>query len=280
MSKADRRARKRENKYQGRAEREAAAKRAKQRSGFVRGAIAVILIGGGIALIVALTADDNKSDAASTTTGPSAVTAPTTTVAAVPTTPTTALPAFTKTVCNDDKPPAGGERATFTKAPEMTIDPAKTYTATMATSCGAITIELDAKNAPIATNNFVFLARNKLYDGLTFHRVIPNFVVQGGDPKGDGTGGPGYSVAGEPPTDGYPLGALAAAKGGDDPNGTMGSQFYIVTGTEGMALPNQYARFGVVTKGIDVARTLESLGSADGTPSRELYMFSVSISES
>ena len=268
MSKADRRARKRENKYQGRAEREAAAKRAKQRSGMIRGAIAVVLIIGGIALILFLGRGDKKAAT------------PTTAKPAATSTPTTALPAFTKTKCNNDAPPAGTKAPTFSKAPAMTIDKTKTYTATMKTSCGTITIALDAKNAPVATNNFVFLARKHFYDGLTFHRDIPNFVVQGGDPKGDGSGGPGYSVAGEPPKDGYPLGALAAAKTNDEPAGTMGSQFYIVTGTNGMALPDQYARFGVVTKGIDVARTLESFGSADGKPSRKLYIFKVSISES
>jgi cyclophilin family peptidyl-prolyl cis-trans isomerase len=273
MSKADRRARKRENKQQGRAEREAALKRQKQRSGLIRGFIVVIVIVAVFGVILFLGRKDSKK-AASTTTKPAATT----------TTPTTtALPAFTKTACNNDKPPAGTKRPTFSKPPPMTINKAKTYTATMTTSCGSITIALDAKKAPVATNNFVFLANHHFYDGLTFHRVVPNFVIQGGDPKGDGSGGVGYSVKGEPPTDGYPLGALAAAKTTTEPAGTMGSQFYIVTGTEGMALPNQYARFGVVSKGIDVARTLDTFGvagSSTGAPSRKLYIFTVTIAES
>jgi cyclophilin family peptidyl-prolyl cis-trans isomerase len=270
MSKADRRARKRENKQMGRAEREAELKRRKQRSGLLRGflvVLAIVLVFG----VILWTGRNSSKKTAATTTTTATTTKPT---------PTTVLPAFTKTACNNDKPPAGTKRPTFTKAPAMTIDKTKTYTATMTTSCGTITIALDAKNAPVATNNFVFLARQHFYDGLTFHRDIPNFVIQGGDPKGDGSGGPGYSVKGEPPTNGYPLGALAAAKTGTDPNGTMGSQFYIVTGTNGMALPNQYARFGVVSKGIDVARTIESFGTASGKPSRPLYTFKVTISES
>jgi cyclophilin family peptidyl-prolyl cis-trans isomerase len=269
VSKADRRARKRENKLQGRAQREAAAKRRKQRSGLIRGTIAVVAIVGGIGLILVLGGHDSKKTAATTTKKPAA-TSP----------PTTATPPFTKTKCNNDAPPAGTKRPTFSKAPPMTIDTAKTYTATITTSCGTMTAVLDAKNAPIATNNFVFLAQQHFYDGLKWHRDIPNFVIQGGDPKGDGTGGVGYSVRGEPPKDGYPLGALAAAKTGQDPDGTMGSQFYVVTGADGMALPNQYARFGVVTKGIDVAKTIASFGNTAGTPSRPLYMFKVSISVS
>ena len=268
MAKADRRARKRENKLQGRSQREAELKRKKQRSGLIRGAVVVVVIVVVFGLIL-LTGHKSKKKATTTTT-----------VKPAATTTTTALPPFTKTACNTNTPPADPTRPTFTKAPPMTIDKAKTYVATMTTSCGTITIALDAKNAPIATNNFVFLSKHHFYDGLTFHRDIPNFVIQGGDPKGDGTGGPGYSVAGEPPKNGYPLGALAAAKGSNEANGTMGSQFYIVTGTDGMALPDQYARFGVVTKGIDVARTIESFGTAGGTPSRKLYIFKVTISES
>lgn len=276
MSKADRRARKRDNKLQGRAAREAAAKRAKQRSGLIRGTIAVLAIVGGLALILALGHKDSKKATATTTTKPGA----TSTTTPVTTTPTTALAPFTKTACNNSKPAAGTKRPTFSKPPPTTIDPAKKYTATFTTSCGTITVALDAKGAPVATNNFVFLAGQHFYDGLTWHRDIPNFVIQGGDPKGDGSGGPGYSVQGEPPKDGYPLGALAAAKTDQEPAGTMGSQFYIVTGTNGMGLPNDYARFGVVTKGIDVARTIESFGNTAGKPSRTLYIFKVSISES
>jgi cyclophilin family peptidyl-prolyl cis-trans isomerase len=177
-----------------------------------------------------------------------------------------------------------GKAQTFKTAPKMTIDVNKTYTAVMKTTQGTITMELDPKAAPVATNNFVFLARKKFYDGLTFHRVAEDFVIQGGDPKGDGSGGPGYTVKGEVPTDHYPVGALAAAKGPSDPAGTMGSQFFIVTGSKGATLPNDYARFGKVTAGLDVAQKIEKLVPAgqsgyDGAPSKVVTIDSVRITE-
>src|SRR5919197_3924861 len=112
----------------------------------------------------------------------------------------------------------------------MTVDANKKYTATIDTSCGKITIELDPKAAPKTVNNFVFLANQKFFDGLTFHRVVKDFVIQGGDPQGTGSGGPGYEFADELPKDGYKLGSLAMANSG--PN-TNGSQFFIVTGNQG-----------------------------------------------
>jgi cyclophilin family peptidyl-prolyl cis-trans isomerase len=167
----------------------------------------------------------------------------------------------------------------YPSPPPMTIDPNATYTATMDTSEGTITMALDAKTAPVATNNFVFLARNRFYDGLTFHRASKDFVIQGGDPKGDGSGGPGYTVTGEVPTDHYPVGALAAAKTGSDPAGTFGSQFFIVTGANGATLPNDYARFGSVTKGLGVAKKIEGFApsSGDGTPTKKVTIKKVTI---
>jgi cyclophilin family peptidyl-prolyl cis-trans isomerase len=270
MSKADRRARKRENKQTGRAEREAAVKRAKQRSGLIRGSIAVAAIIGGIALILTLGGGGSKKKAAPTTVNPAATTS---TVAA--TTTTSKLP-----VGCDNKVPTPGKPQTYSSAPKMTIDRAKTYTATMTTTCGTIKLQLDAKNAPIATNNFVFLAQKHFYDGLKWHRVVKGFVIQGGDPKGDGSGGPGYTVKGETPSDGYPLGSIAAAKGTNDPPGSMGSQFFIVTGQNGTTLPHDYARWGKVTAGFDVAQKMESLSNGDGPPTHPLYIFKVTISES
>lgn len=170
----------------------------------------------------------------------------------------------------------------FSKPPAMTIDPNKSYTAVMKTGEGTITLALDAKTAPIATNNFVFLARHNFYDGLTFHRAAKDFVIQGGDPKGDGSGGPGYSVTGEVPTDHYPVGALAAAKTGNDPAGTMGSQFFIVTGSQGATLPNDYARFGSVIAGLDVAQKIGGFApaSGDGVPTKKVKIDKVTIKES
>jgi len=182
--------------------------------------------------------------------------------------------------CTTEKPPAASPK-TYPAAPPQTIDPTKSYTAAMKTSCGTITLALDAAKAPVATNNFVFLSREGFYDGLKFHRAAKNFVIQGGDPKGDGSGGPGYSVPGEVPTDNYPVGALAAAKSGSEAAGTFGSQFFIVTGANGATLPNDYARFGSVTKGQNVADKIGSFApsSGDGAPTQTVYIFKVSITE-
>ena len=162
-----------------------------------------------------------------------------------------------------------------------TIDASKQYTATMRTSKGTIVLKLDAQNAPIATNHFVQLAKSGYYDGLTFHRVIPDFVIQGGDPKGDGTGEPPSSVVGEVPKGAYPLGAIAAAKTGAAPAGTFGDQFFIVTGAQGQSLPPEYATWGVVTEGLDVAQAISNVprDSAD-KPDKPVYIVKVSITES
>ena len=171
---------------------------------------------------------------------------------------------------------------TSQKAPAMTIDPNKTYTAKIATSCGTMTVALAAKTAPVATNNFVSLAKSGFYDGLPFHRAAKDFVIQGGDPKGDGSGGPGYSVKGEVPTDHSPVGALAAAKSGGAPAGDFGSQFFIVTGAQGATLPNDYARFGNVSSGISVAKKIGSFApsSGDGPPTQKVLIDKITISES
>jgi peptidylprolyl isomerase/peptidyl-prolyl cis-trans isomerase B (cyclophilin B) len=160
----------------------------------------------------------------------------------------------------------------------MCIDPEKTYTATMVTNKGTMTIVLDPVAAPNTVNNFVVLARYHYFDGVTFHRVIPGFVIQGGDPQGTGTGGPGYRFADELPKPGrYELGSLAMANAG--PN-TNGSQFFIISGPSGMGLPPQYALFGKVVSGLDVVAALDSLGTPSGKPKERLHMESVTINES
>ena len=123
----------------------------------------------------------------------------------------------------------------FDAEPEMAIDPEKRYTATMTTSKGTMVIELDPGRPPATVNSFVFLARQNFYDGVTFHRIIPGFVLQGGDPEGTGRGGPGYRFADELPKAGrYQVGSLAMANAGPDTNG---SQFFIISGPDGAALP-------------------------------------------
>lgn len=139
--------------------------------------------------------------------------------------------------------------------PDMQIDPAKSYTVNMETNKGTIEIELYPEYAPITVNNFVFLIREGFYDGVTFHRVIPNFVIQGGDPTGTGAGGPGYRFEDE--FNGNPLrhetGFLSMANAGP---GTNGSQFFI-THSPQPHLNNRHTVFGKVTSGMDVVNAIE-----------------------
>ncbi len=170
------------------------------------------------------------------------------------------------------------KRQKFDTEPPMVIDVTKTYSATMVTSKGTLEIHLDPIAAPKTVNNFVFLARWHYYDGVIFHRVIPGFVLQGGDPQGTGMGGPGYKFADELPKPGrYELGSLAMANAG--PN-TNGSQFFVISGPDGMALPPLYALFGKVVKGLDVVATINALGSGSGKPSERIVIESVTIIES
>jgi len=166
----------------------------------------------------------------------------------------------------------------FDGPPPMVIDPAKRYTAEVVTSKGALTVALDPIAAPGTVNNFVFLARWHYYDGIVFHRIIPGFMLQGGDPEGSGRGGPGYKFADELPAPGrYEIGSLAMANAG--PN-TNGSQFFIVSGPDGAALPPSYSLFGKVVKGLDVVKAIESVGSRSGAPSEKVVIVSVAITES
>ena len=167
----------------------------------------------------------------------------------------------------------------FSGTPPMCIDPAKQYTATMVTNKGTMTIALDPAAAPKTVNNFVFLARYHYYDGVTFHRIIPGFVIQGGDPQGTGMGGPGYKFADELPRPGrYEMGSLAMANAG--PN-TNGSQFFVICGSSGMALPPQYSLVGKVVGGLDVVSALDRVGTPGaGKPKERVYMETVTITES
>ena len=136
----------------------------------------------------------------------------------------------------------------------MGIDPAKRYTATMNTSMGTLVIALDAINAPLTMNNFVFLAGYHYYEGVSFHRIINGFMCQGGDPTGTGRGGPGYRFADEPVKQRYQLGSLAMANAG--PN-TNGSQFFLISGSNGVSLPPQYNHFGQVVKGLEIVDAMQ-----------------------
>ena len=135
--------------------------------------------------------------------------------------------------------------------PAMTIDTERKYTATINTSEGEIVIELLATEAPKTVNNFVFLAREGFYDGVVFHRIVKGFMIQGGDPTGTGSGGPGYKFDDEPVTREYVPGILAMANAG--PN-TNGSQFFVMHGE--LNLPKAYTIFGQVAQGMEVVDAL------------------------
>jgi cyclophilin family peptidyl-prolyl cis-trans isomerase len=174
---------------------------------------------------------------------------------------------------------AKAKKAEFAK-PKQLLDPAKTYVATVETNCGAFEITLDAKRAPKTGGSFKFLADKGFFDGLGFHRTVPGFVIQGGDPKGDGSGGPGYSIVEAPPEDlTYDKGVVAMAKTQIEDPGTSGSQFFIVTG-EGTPLPPEYALLGQVTKGQEV---VDQIGVApvgpDEQPVAPIVMESVKVTE-
>jgi cyclophilin family peptidyl-prolyl cis-trans isomerase len=149
----------------------------------------------------------------------------------------------------------------YPSRPEMVIDATKTYSSVIHTNHGSMTLELFATEAPLTVNNFVFLAREGFYDGLVFHRVIKEFMVQGGCPRGDGTGGPGYRFPDEAVTRPYIKGTLAMANAG--PN-TNGSQFFIVHGAR-VGLPPNYTIFGVLSDGLEV---LDALANAPVSASR------------
>jgi cyclophilin family peptidyl-prolyl cis-trans isomerase len=200
-------------------------------------------------------------------------------------TPTPPPDAELGVACGGDIPDAAAEeKAQFDKPPKMTIDESKRYTARLKTSCGTIIVELFTDQAPRAANNFVFLARSGFYDGLTFHRIVPGFVIQGGDPEGTGAGGPGYQFMDELDNDlKYKLGALAMANSGPDTNG---SQFFIVAGDEGESLPKSYTIFGKVIRGLGVVEEINALPTVGGTgqdaesPTQKVYIEEVTIRES
>ena len=161
----------------------------------------------------------------------------------------------------------------------MSIDPEKSYQAEIVTNHGTMTAYLHAKDAPNTVNNFVNLARHHYYDGIIFHRIIREFMIQGGDPTGTGRGGPGYRFADELPAPGkYKIGSLAMANAG--PN-TNGSQFFIVSGAHGVTLPPQYSLFGQLIAGEDVLSAIEKVRTGPGDrPVDDVVIESITITES
>ena len=233
----------------------------------------VVVVAGGIALFSADSADKTDTADSSTTS---------TTVTENVVLPGAGASIKGKTPC----PPADGsaERTTgFEQAPPMCIDPAKSYTATLKTTKGDVVIQLDAKSAPQTVNNFVVLARYHFYDDVPFHRIVPGFVNQAGDPVGPtpGTGGPGYTIPDELPADpatAYPPGTVAMANAGPD---SGGSQFFLVIGDENGALSGagSYSVFGKVVEGQDVSEAINALGGQDELPTAPVAITSVTITE-
>jgi cyclophilin family peptidyl-prolyl cis-trans isomerase len=257
----------------------------KRRKNIRRGVIALI-----VAVLVIGTGAFLFSGGKSTTT---TTTAAKTTTTTVPTT-TTTQPAVSQSVANAKAVAAGCPASTKTRvntltwksAPAMTIDTSKTYFAHFVTTAGDFVVKLDAATAPISTNNFVFLAEHKFYNCVIFQRVIPGFVIQGGDPTGTGAGSPGYTIADEYPKAGnptYPLYSVVMANAGSPHTGS--DQFFIVTGADGESLPAQYSLFGQVVSGINAVKIIQDAGnpstSSNGEPPVVTHrMLSVTISES
>jgi peptidyl-prolyl cis-trans isomerase B (cyclophilin B) len=178
----------------------------------------------------------------------------------------------------DPKPDGGGKR------PAQALDPDATYDVVLKTSCGDITIRLDQKGSPKTAASFAGLAKAGFFDDTVFHRIVPGFVVQGGDPTATGTGGPGYSTRDVPPAGTtYKKGTVAMAKTRTEPPGTAGSQFYIVTAPDA-GLPPEYALLGKVVKCQDVVDAIGELGDPAsgeaGTPVQPVVIERATVRES
>jgi cyclophilin family peptidyl-prolyl cis-trans isomerase len=269
------RARKKERRNARRDEwRQYVQRRRRQRWGVFLGSLAVIGIGVVVALFAFGGDEDEPSASASPSAGPSAV-------------GSAMLPVKEPVACDAELPETAGstKKTDHPKPTDQKLDPDTTYIWHLETSCGDVDIELDLENSPKTANSIAFLTREKFYDGTFFHRLVQNFVAQGGDPKGDGTGGSGYQVVEPPPEDiEYTKGVVAMAKGGADPAGASGSQFFIVVSdrTKDVLTTPDYALLGEVVEGIDVVDDIVANGHvADGVPPKEwVYIERATIVES
>ena len=186
-------------------------------------------------------------------------------------------------VGGDDNSNTASSTAATTVLPPTTAvaNVPKSATASIETNFGPIVVELDTKNAPNGSARFIKLAKEGFYDGRKWVRAAKDFVIQGGSPDDTQAGGEGNPIVGEVPTDNYPVGSIAAAKSGADPPGTFDSQFFVVTGPNGGTLPNDYARFGKVVKGLENAQKIEALAppEGDGPPTKDAVIEKVTIEE-
>jgi peptidyl-prolyl cis-trans isomerase B (cyclophilin B) len=181
--------------------------------------------------------------------------------------------------CTDVTVPAAREDGGAT-APKERLDPEKTYKLVFDTNCGTFTVTLDLKSAPATAASLVLLAKSGFYDNTIFHRIVPGFVIQGGDPTQSGNGGPGYQTVDPPASDArYVKGVVAMGKTATEPAGTSGSQFFVVTGAD-VGLPPDYAIVGTVTDGIPVVMRIGKLGdSTTEKPTRPIVVKSVTVEE-
>ena len=182
--------------------------------------------------------------------------------------------------CESVEPPAPRDAGGAT-APKERLDPERTWTLTFDTSCGTFVVTLDLDSAPATAASLVSLAQSGFYDDTVFHRIVPGFVIQGGDPTQTGTGGPGYSTVDAPASGAtYTKGVVAMAKTEDEPPGTAGSQFFVVTGDD-VGLPPDYAVAGTVTDGLDVVERIGALGDpATEQPLQPVVVRSVTAASS
>lgn len=240
--------------------------RARAAAGGAAFALLLALVGG---VAYVNRSDDDVTTAVPTTVDPIATLVIETTAVPVTEATTTAVPTTTLFPPGCPAPDGSSARQVSfaSPPPSICIDPTASYTAVVTTSKGTMEFALDVANAPATVNNFVSLARFHFYDGLPFHRVVPGFVLQTGDPDGSGGGGPGYTIPDEFPVGrGYKVGALAMANAGP---GTAGSQFFIVSGPDGVALDPEYAMFGQLISGLDVIRAIDAIGAPDPDPPTE-----------
>ncbi len=267
---------KRQRQREGRQARQEELRRAQQRRQQRRryAIIGVVIVGFLVAFYFLTRSSSSSKKKASTNTS-------STTAASTPTSGQKAV-AIIPAPANVGCPKPDGTSPHYTKfssPPPMCIDPTKKYTASIQTDVGTITAALDPVAAPKTANNFFFLAGYHYFDGIIFHRVVPEFVIQGGDPTGTGQGGPGYQFADELPKAGaYKIGSLAMANSG--PN-TNGSQFFIITGQQGTSLPPNYSLFGQVQSGGDVMTKINADGAADPNPPKVVHrMVKVTVTQS
>lgn len=272
----DKRARQKELHRTRAEEARKAAESAAKRKRFVNVTLVAVVVALLVGLIVFVSGDDDSTDTADSPTTTSAANDTTSTSGADVATTVAPLAEGTAECPADD---GSSERlAQFDGPPKMCIDPAKSYAAEVETNQGSFTIQLDAAKAPKTVNNFVFLARYHYYDGIIFHRIIKDFMIQGGDPQGTGMGGPGYEFADELPQEGeYEKYSVAMANAG--PN-TNGSQFFVITGPQGVSLPPSYSLFGKVVDGTNVVDELGVVATDDSDkPVDEVRIDKVTITE-